>query len=106
VVQKAAKRALAKALVVASEQNEFVPRDVDHLRRHRKQALACFAAQVEVLAQRIEHQVKLGFRQMRIAVVYFLPNAGRECVFVDERFVPAPVAMLDDGQCYHCGKHA
>src|SRR5262249_19328757 len=67
MMEEAPEAALAKGLIVAGEQNELVPSDVDDLRGHRNERTPT-QRDAEVLAQTGEYAIKIALGQMRVVI--------------------------------------
>src|SRR5262245_57616830 len=74
MMEKAPKATPAEGPIVAGEQNELVPSNVDDLRGHRNECTPT-QSDTEVLAQTGEHAIEIGLGQMR--VVTFDTRADR-----------------------------
>ena len=91
VMQKTPQPLLTELLVCPREHDELVPGDVHHLGRHRNHFPPGPVADMEVVAQTVEHEIHLGIREIRILVADLLADRRVEVVMVDEsQLLPGP----------------
>src|SRR5262252_6730507 len=94
MMEEAPEATLAEGPIIAGEQNELVPGDIDDLRGHRNERTPA-QSDTEVLTQTGEHAIEIGLGQMR--VVTFDTRADRvgKPIAVDD-FDP-PSRLLKSG---------